>query len=122
MLNPELVKFITLSDPSEGTEKHYDTFADQDITVTRTALPDGSLPVRPYSPARALADSLGTFSKMVDNIKEPADFSMDQRIYNPRAKYDKCWRIYVKIEPHKEVKVKPKSDVPSTEKKKATKK
>lgn len=121
MLNPELIKYIASSEPSEGTEKHYDSFAGQDITVTRTALPDRSLPVRPYDPARALADSLNTFSKIVDNINEPVDFSMDQRIFNPISKYDKCWRTSVKIEPHKE----PKKEVKDTqpiEKKKASKK
>lgn len=121
MLNRELVKYIVSSEPSEGTEKHYDSTAGQDITVTRTALPDRSLPIRAYDPGRALSDSLNTFSKIVDNICEPADFSIDQRIFNSRSKYDKCWRTSVKIEPHKEPKKEVK-DPPLVEKKKAPKK
>ena len=128
MLNQALVAYITDSEPTEGTEHHYDSVSNQDITVTWSPLPDGSLACVIVNPMKALAASLNTFSKIVDNINEETSFSSDYRIRILASRdtrvpptYDKCWHVDVTMAPHREPEKEVK-DPPFVEKKKASKK
>lgn len=122
MLNPNLIAYITDNEPKEGTELHYDSNSNQDVKVTWSPLPDGCVGRHGINPMKALAASLNTFSKIVENTKEETSFASDYRIViNTRDLrkppiYDKCWRVEITIAPHKEPK-KDKPTAPSVEKK-----
>lgn len=114
MLNPKLITYITDNEPKEGTELHYDSSSNQDVKVTWSPLPDGYVGRHGINPMKALAESLNTFSKIVENTKEETSFASDYRIVintNDLRKppvYDKCWRVEVTVAPHKEPKKAPK--------------